>query len=522
MKIETQPREDHQITLTVEVELEKLESARRRAARKIAEKAKIPGFRPGKAPYEIVRRMLGEEAIDQEAMDILVNEIYPLAIKEAGIDPAAMGQLENVESIDPPKFIFTVPLVPTIDLGDYKSVRVPYEWVAPTDEQLEDAIANLRRMYSATESVERAAAEGDYVLVNVTGVKAKPKDDEDSAPLLERNSFATMIRKDEKEDEWPFPGFAAKLAGIEPGGETSFTHKFAKDHSDEKLQGQNVKFTVQVKTVRSVNMPELDDAFAAKTGLGITVDELRARMRENLETESRDEYNDTYYEEAIDKIKAGAVIKYPPQVLEHELEHVFGDIENRLKSQGIENMDAYYKLVDTTAEKFLEEQAKPVAQRRLERGLIMDEIARKENIQVDEASLEQEFQNAWTNLVMSDPEFSKRTKGGTKPTREMVDAVALNSANRLLTRRTLEQIKAIANGEVPAGSEITETAADDEKPVTPALAGGAREKAKKLKAAKPAESEEAPAAPEGEAKPATPALTGGAREKKAPAKKKSE
>lgn len=505
MKIETTPREDHQTTMTVEVEPEKLEGARHRAARKISQNAKIPGFRPGKAPYDVVRRTYGDSAITEEAVEILVNDIYPLALKESGIEPAAMGQLENVESLDPPKFVFTIPLAPKVELGDYKSVRLPYEWVSPADDKLEESITDLRRMYSATETVDRAAAEGDYLMVDVTGVKAKPKEGDDSAPLIERNGFATLIRKEAKEDEWPFAGFAAKLIGVKPGEETSFSHKFAKDHANESLHGENVKFTVKVKTVRGVNMPELDDAFAMQTGLGATVEDLRVRMRENLEAESRAEYDDSYFESVIDQIKLGATIKYPPQVLDHEVHHVLEDIENRLKSQGIENMDAYYKLVDTTAEKFLEEQATPTAKRRLERGLILDEIVRAENIKFEEDQLEMEFNQAWGNLVQTDPDFNKRTKGGTKPTREIVDAVAMDSANRLMVRMALQRIKAIASGET-----IEEAPAPDDAQTekTPAK--------KKAKAAKAAVSEEpaaddAPA--EEEAKPA---------KKKAAAKKKSE
>ena len=462
MKIETHPREDHQTTMTVEVDPEQLEAARRRAARKIAGQAKIPGFRPGKAPYDVVRRMFGDAAITEEAMEILVNDIYPLAIKEAEITPAAMGQLENVESLDPPKFTFTVPLAPKVELGDYKSIRLPYAWTSPDEEKLENAISDLRRMYSKTEEVQREAQEGDYVLVDVTGVKAKPKEGED-ALLAERTGFATLIRPEAKDDEWPFSGFAAKLVGIKPGEEISFSHKFPKDHADEKLQGQNVKFTVKVKTVRGVDMPPLDDNFAVMTGLGSSVDELRERMRENLENEARAEYDDKYFEEAIEQIKASATIKYPPQVLDHEIEHIVEDVERRLKSQGVENMETYYKMVDTTPEKFMEEHARPVAKRRLERGLIMDEIARAESIRVDEHDIEHEFRHAWTDLVMNDPEFSKRTKGGTKPTREIVDAVALDSANRLLTRRVLDRIKAIANeeeipseGEASTGGEVPE------------------------------------------------------------------
>ncbi len=473
MKIETHPREDHQTTMVVEVDAERLESARRRAARKIAERAKIPGFRPGKAPYDVVRRLYGDAVITEEAVEILVDDIYPQAIKEADIKPSGQGQLENIESMDPPKFVFTIPLAPTVELGDYRSVRLPYEWVAPGDDKLEDAITDLRRMYSTTEAMERAAQEGDFVLVDVVGSKAKAA--EGAAPLVERNGYAVLVRKEPKDDEWPFSGFSKKLIGVKPGEDSEFSHKFEKDHGDEVLQGQNVKFTVKVKTVRGVNMPELDDEFAKKSGLGQTVEELRARMRENLDAESSGEYDDKYFEDLIDRIKAGATIKYAPQALTHEMEHVLEDVERRLKSQGIDNMDAYYKMINTTREQFVEEQARPVAQRRLERGLIMDEMARVEKIEIDEQSLEQEFNNAWASLAMSDPEFSKRTKGGTRPTREMIDAVAMNSANRLLTRRVLDKMKSIATGE--------EGPAKPAKKSASAAKAGAAAKAKKPAAA---------------------------------------
>ena len=159
MKIETHPREDHQVTMVVELEPEKLEGARRKAARRIAEKVKIPGFRPGKAPYDVVRRLYGDGVLTEEAVEILVDEIYPEALKEADIKPSAAGALENIESLEPPKFIFTVPLTPTIDLGDYKSVRADYGWVEPAESEVEEEIENLRRMYATSETVERPAQE---------------------------------------------------------------------------------------------------------------------------------------------------------------------------------------------------------------------------------------------------------------------------------------------------------------------------------------------------------------------------
>jgi len=206
---------------------------------------------------------------------------------------------------------------------------------------------------------------------------------------------------------------------------------------------------------------ELNDELAQKTGLGQTVADLREQVRAGITQQSLNNYDDEYFEQVLAQIKAGATIKYPPQMLEHEVEHVLGEFERRLKSQGVENLETYYKTMNVTKEAFEEEQARPAAKMRLERGLIMDEVARAEKVEIDQASLEQEFRNTWASLVMSDEEFNKRTKGGTKPSREIVEAVSADAANRLLTRRTLAALKSIATGESAVGESAE---AMEEKP----------------------------------------------------------
>ncbi len=458
MKIETQPREGHQVEMMVEVEAERMEAARRRAARKIAEKTKIPGFRPGKAPYEVVRRHYGDAAIAEEAIEVLVDEIYPLALQEAKIEAGAMGSLEKVESLDPPTFKFVVPLAPTVDLGKYLSVRMPYEWKSPDKDKLEASLLDLRRMYSSTDTVDRAVQIDDFVLIDLLGTKAKTKADDE--PLVDRKGFAILIRKDEAEKEYPFPGFSQKLVGVKPGESKTLSHKYAKDYAeDEKLAGQTVEFTATVKTVRGVTLPELDDDFAKKTGMGETVAELKERLKENVENESRNEYDDMFYADLIEKIKEGAIINYPAQVLAHETEHVVEDIKRRLSSQGMD-FETYLKIRESNLEKFMEEEARPVAQKRLERGLIMDEIAKVEKLELDEESLEAEFQQTWTNLALYDQEFAKATKNGTKASKQLVDAVAMDSANRLMTRRVLERLKEIASGEAKPAKKAKKTEAE--------------------------------------------------------------
>ena len=461
MKIEKQLLDDHQMQLTVEVEAELMDSNKRRAARQIAKRGKIPGFRPGKAPYDVIVRHYGEAAIVEQAMDLLVDDIYPKVLEEAEIKPAAAGSLEKIEELDPPKLIFRVPLAPEIDLGDYRSLRLPYKWSAPGKKELDEALNEMQQMYATTETVERPVELGDYVMVDVKGERTKPKEEEDRAAALSRNGYALVVRKEAKDDEWPYPGFSKELVGMSTDESKTVKHKYPKDDPDESLQGETVKFEVTVKSVRSMTLPELDDEFAKTTGQFETLDELTEAVKKDLETRSKDEYDDEYYRELIDKIKEKAIIKYPPQVVEHEAEHVVDDLRQRLSQQGLD-LETYFKMRQTTEEQFIEEEAKPVAVKRLERSLILDQIARDEKIEVDEGSLQNEFGQTLTELQYQGLNLGK-VRGGKRGQQQVAEAIAMESASRLMTRRTLDRLKAIATGEYKPEA-VEKEAEAEEKP----------------------------------------------------------
>ncbi len=448
MKIEKQPLDNHQIKLTVEVESKQLEASKRRAARKLSRQAKIPGFRPGKAPYEVVVRHFGEEAVLEEALDMLVDEIYPKVLDEAEIKPGAPGILESVESVDPPRFTFTVPLEPEVDLGDYRAVRVPYDYRAPGDEEVEKSLEDLRRMYATTKTVERPIQEGDFVLLSIQVEKAKTKEGEE-ALIAENDNFAVYVAPEEKEkeDEWPFKGFARQLIGLKPEEEKTLSYTYPKDHSAEELRGQKVRIAIKVKAVRGVETPPLDDEFARMIGAE-NLDDLRQRVRTNLENEARARYDDEYTSIALEKIKAGATIKYPPQLVEHEMEHMMEDIRERLAAQNME-LETYLKMREMDEKTFLEEEVKPAAIQRLEEGLLLETLARAENIQVTPAELEQAVQQT-LNALQEDPNVDLQSiaRGGRKARQEFSNAIITQTASQLLLHHTLKRVRQIASGEV--------------------------------------------------------------------------
>lgn len=434
MKIEKTIEENHEAKLVVEVEPEKMQTYKQRAARKISERGKIPGFRPGKAPYHLVVQNYGEQAIIEQAIDYFIDAEYSNILKEAEVNPGASGSLESIDSLEPPKLTFRVPLAPQVILGDIHSIRMPYEWTAPDQAAVEKGMEDLRQMYATTENVEREAQTSDYVLVDVKS----------ETPEMNRTGFAAVIREEPRDTEWPYNGFAKELIGLKSGGSKTVKHTFPEDWEVENLRGNEVEMEVTVKSVRAVTLPELDDEFAKTVGAGETLEALRESVAKDVEARSKADYDDQYFIDLIEKIKEGATFKYHEHSLEHEGDHVLEELSQRLAQQGMD-LDTYFKMRNTTREQFMEEEVKPVAKKRLERSLILDEIVRSEQLEVDNVSLDAEFNNTLSNLTMQGLDLSK-VRGGKKGQQQLAQAVAMESANRVLTRQALDVLKSIATG----------------------------------------------------------------------------
>ncbi len=467
MNIEKQYQEDHSVKLIVDVEQEKMDVYKRRAATKISSRSKVPGFRPGKAPYEIALRTFGDAAITEQAIDLLIDAEYSNILKEADVNPGAAGSLESVDSLTPPKLTFRVPLAPEVDLGGYHDVRMDYEWKAPEEKDVEAAVEELRQMYATTENVDRAIEIGDYVLVDVKS----------ETPEINRTGFATFVRAEDRDTEWPYNGFAKELVELKAGDSKTIKHKFPKDWEVEELKGKNVEIEVTVKTVRGVTLPDINDEFAKMTGAGETVDALKEAVKKDVETRSQAEYDDKYFVELIEKVKEGATIKYHEHTIEHEGEHVLSDLSNRLAQQNMD-LDTYFKVRETTREKFIEEEVNPVAKKRLERGLILDEIVRKEQIQIDNEALEAEYNNTINGLAQQGMDFNK-IGGGKKGQKQLSEAIAMESASRVMTRKALDTLKAIATGTYKPAEAIAESGEDTVEVVE---APKAKKKSKKAEA----------------------------------------
>ena len=239
--------------------------------------------------------------------------------------------------------------------------------------------------------------------------------------------------------------------GLKPGDSKTIKHTFPEDWDLEALRGKEAEMEVTVQTVRAVTLPELDDEFARMAGVGETVEQLREAVSKDVENRSKADYDDKYFVDLIEKIKEGATLKYHQHALDHEGEHVLEDLSQRLAQQGMD-LDTYFKVRNTTREQFIEDEVKPVAKKRFERSLILDEIVRLEKIEVDNASLDEEFNQTLSALAMQGMDIGK-IRGGRQGQQRVAQAVAMESANRVLTRSALDVLKSIATGEYKSPEE---------------------------------------------------------------------
>lgn len=452
MKIDVEHREDHQALLTVEVEPALLEDAKQRAARHLSKHTKIPGFRPGKAPYALVQRVIGDEAILEEAVELLVNDVYPGALDEAKIEPYGPGSLEKIKSTNPPVFEFLVPLKAEVELGDFRSIRLPYEVKEVTDDDVENVIQGLREQQAVVEPADRPVGEGDLVYAKLSGRRKQPKEGEEEFFIKERSVPVNVLKEgDSEENEWPFPGFSRNLIGHSAGDEITIDYTYPEDAAFEAMQGSEAEFKAVVESVKSRTLPELNDEFAQSVGDFPTVEALRVQIRKNLEEQNRQMTDEDYDEKVLEKIVETSTVKFPPQMLEREIDQVIENLKERLERQRLD-LDLYMKSRQIDKDG-LREEAKPVAESRIKKSLVLFEIADQIKINVSSDDLQAETERTLNDFsrVMPEKDFQKLMTS-----REGRSDLIGNIMTDMVIGRTRERLRNIARGLEPEEGEAEE------------------------------------------------------------------
>jgi trigger factor len=465
LKVEKQTLENHRAKITVEVEPEQIEKAKQRAARQLASRVKIPGFRPGKAPYHIIERTLGEEAILQQAYEFVGEEIFPKALDEAGLKPYAPAEFTPPSEQAPTTFEFTFPMEAEVDLGEYRSIRIPYELPPTSEEEVEKTLTDLRERNAVIEPVERAAQAGDEITIKLSGKRTQPDEGEDPTLINER-SQTILIKTEEDSSEWPFPGFSQQMVGLSAGEEKTVTFTFPDDSAFTSLRGKEAEYHIEVEQVKSRTLPELNDEFAKSIGDFETLQALQDTIRDGLKSQAKSNYDSEYSAKVLAKVIEDATIQYPPEMVEDQITASTERMKNQLVEQGQE-FETYLKVRGMDASTF-REQNRPQAEIAIKRSVVMYELARAEAITVEREEMENEAMSTLNDLMryVSPDRFKRMSKD-----RNFISQLSRNASVDVLSRKTFERLNTIAKGEAVASEPTAGEDANSEAPAseTPAI-----------------------------------------------------
>ena len=477
MKTTKEFTDDHQVKITAEFEQDLLEQYKRRAARKIAKSTRIPGFRPGKAPYNMVLNHVGEASVIQEAVDLLLEEEYPKVLDQEAIKPFGPGQLENISSYDPPIFEFIVPLEAEVTLIGDDKLQKEYKPEPVTNEEIEQEINNIKRNFADVVPVERAAKEGDVVFLTLEGTDTKAAEG-DEAIIIKDTPQQLLIEAEDvaRPSEWPFQGFNREFIGKKAGKTLEFEHTYPEDARDEDFAGKTIHFVANLQEVKELQTPELTPEMLQQVGGYETEEALREDIKKFIENRKNTEYDDNYFTELVDQLREHSTIKYCPQELEEAEEDMLHQLEHQLSHQGMD-LELMLKLRKTDKETYIEEEIKPHAKNRLERSLIMNELTKKHEVQIDEKALEAEIQNVIRAMVQQGQLEQAQKSLGSK---QFSQNVTMEAYNRAMGQAQFELLKSLASPDViqveapkakkakaKAAAEETEPVAEEAKEVAP-------------------------------------------------------
>jgi trigger factor len=441
LKVSTEKIPDAQILMTIEVESERLDEARKKAVKKLTPKARVPGFRPGKAPANMVRQYFGEERVLDEALDDLVPVVYREAMEaDENIDPIARPRLV-IETTEPLVVKATIPVAPTVELGDYNDVRVEVEDVVVEDSRIDDTMSVLRKRAATLEPIERELAWNDVCRINVNATVGEEQ-------LVNQDDIEIQLSE---ERDVLFPGFEEALLTHKKGETVEFDLPVPEDVTSEKFAGKEAHFVVAITETKREVLPDVDEVFLKAVGEGFeTEDDLRTRIREDIQKAEEEQRLNKWHDEVLTAIVEKSTIEFPPVMLESEVDRMIHDQASQVGAQ--HDMERYFAAIGRTAEQ-LHEELHPVADARLRRSLVLGEVAEAENIEVSDGEIGAEVDKM---VGSAGPQGEQL--------RQLFDSENGRGTIRrnLMTRKTLARLVEIATeGKVPAATALAQDGGED-------------------------------------------------------------
>ncbi len=378
MSVQVENLEKNMAKLTVTVSADKFEKAMQEAYMKQRGNIRIPGFRKGKVPRAMIEKVYGPEVLFDDAANVVINQEYPEAMDESGLEIVSRPDIEVTQIEKGKEFVFVaeVAVKPDVKLGEYKGVKVTKSEVAVTDKEIDAEIENTRKMQARTvEVTDRPVQEGDTAVIDYEGfcdgVAFEGGKGENHALEIGSHSFIDT--------------FEEQLIGKNAGDETEVNVTFPEKYHSAELAGKPALFKVKIHAVKTKEVPELNDEFVSLVSEFETLDEYKEDVKKKLLKRKEDAAKGAKEDEAVQQIIDASEMEIPDPMIDMQCENMIQEFESRISQQGL-TLEQYMQFSGSSIEK-MKDQVRPEAVQRIQSSLVLEQIAKEENVEVTEEEI---------------------------------------------------------------------------------------------------------------------------------------
>lgn len=405
MNVKVEQVEKNKVCLEVEVDKEKVNTAIMSAVRSLSNRVKVPGFRRGRVPKNILELTVGKEVILDEALEYLVPEAYSQAVEEQGVEPIDKPQVEvvTIEEDAPLVFKATVEVKPEVKLGEYKGLSLKKEKFTVTEEEVQEVLQDLRERYATFEASEEEPADtGDLIMVDFSGTV-----DEQPFEGSKAENMPMVVGA---------PGFISGLSegleGAKKGETREIKVTLPEDFRVSEVAGKEAVFSIVVKDVHKKRLADLDDEFAKDVSEFDTISELKDNIEKRLWEAKEQQVKEKMEEQAISQVMEQTEVEVPKVMAKRRARTMLNNFAHEMEQRGV-TLDKYCELKGTTPEE-IEEELLPVARESVKQELILDAIVKKENITVSPEKLAEALDSLAQGMKNPDEAKKRWSEDGTQ------------------------------------------------------------------------------------------------------------
>ena len=428
MSLQVEKMEKNMAKLTIEVSAEELEKAIQGAYLKQRKNIAVPGFRKGKVPRAMIEKMYGVEIFYEDAANALIPDAYANAYDECELEIVSQPSINVVQIEKGKPFIFTAEVAtkPEVTLGEYKGLKVDKVSTRVTAKEVDAKLEEEQKKNARTITVEdRAVQDGDEVVLDfegfVNGVAFEGGKGENYPLTIGSGSF--------------IPGFEEQLIGVEAEKEVEVNVTFPKEYHAEDLAGKEAVFKCTVHEIKVKELPELDDEFAAEVSEFDTLDAYKADIKTKIKEQKLAEGNRQKEDQAVEQAVANASMEIPEAMIDTQVQQMTQEFAQRMQSQGL-SMEQYFQFTGLTVDKMREEM-RPQAVKRIETRLVLEAIAKAENIEITDEKVDEEIAKM-AEMYKMEVEKLKEYMGESEKEQMKAD-MAVQEAVKVLVDNAVEQ-----------------------------------------------------------------------------------